>query len=86
MEEKLFHFFIYCKPHERTYYWPKILRQKLFQINHYFGDEGERYDVQYFTNNELISDVPKHYERFLEIISEERNEMFVGSNINEKKN
>jgi hypothetical protein len=28
---------------------------------------GEGYDVQYFTKNELISDVLKHYERFLKL-------------------
>ena len=51
----------------------------------YFGDAREGYDVQYFTKNELISDVLKHYERFLEIISEEKNEMFISSNANQKK-
>nr|WP_288808283.1 hypothetical protein [uncultured Sphingobacterium sp.] len=40
--------------------------------------------MQYFTKNELISDVLKHYERFLEIISEEKNEMFISSNANKK--
>lgn len=51
----------------------------------YFGDAREGYDVQYFTKNELISDVLKHYERFLEIISEEKNEMFISSNANQNK-
>lgn len=51
----------------------------------YFGDTREGYDVQYFTKNELISDVLKHYERFLEIISEEKNEMFISSNANQNK-
>jgi choline/glycine/proline betaine transport protein len=51
----------------------------------YFGDTREGYDVQYFTKNELISDVLKHYERFLEIISEEKNEMFISSNANQTK-
>ncbi len=50
----------------------------------YFGDDREGYDVQLFTKNELISDVLKHYERFLEIVSEEQNEMFVSSNNNRK--
>ncbi len=45
----------------------------------YFGDTRESYDVQYFTKNELISDVLKHYDRFLDIVSEERNEMFISS-------
>lgn len=49
----------------------------------YFGDTREGYDIQYFTKNELISDVLKHYERFLSIISEESNEMFVSSEGND---
>ncbi|TDS63622.1 BCCT family transporter [Myroides indicus] len=50
----------------------------------YFGDAREGYDVRLFTKNELISDVLKHYERFIEIISEERNEMFISSNANQR--
>lgn len=48
----------------------------------YFGDSREGYDVQYFTKNELISDVLKHYDRFLKIIAEESNEMFISSESN----
>lgn len=50
----------------------------------YFGDAREGYDIQYFTKNELISDVLKHYERFMGIISDERNGMFISSNANKK--
>jgi len=50
----------------------------------YFGDGREGYDVQLFTKNELISDVLKHYSRFIEIISEEKNELFISSNINHR--
>lgn len=49
----------------------------------YFGDTREGYDIQYFTKNELISDVLKHYERFLSIISEASYEMFVSSQGND---
>lgn len=52
----------------------------------YFGDSREGYDVQYFTKNELISDVLKHYDRFLKIIAEESNEMFISSDNNIKGN
>ncbi|WDF48716.1 BCCT family transporter [Chryseobacterium sp. KACC 21268] len=45
----------------------------------YFGDSREGYDVQYFTKNELISDVLKHYDRFLKIIADRSNEMFVSN-------
>lgn len=48
----------------------------------YFGDSREGYDVQLFTKNELISDVLKHYSRFIEIISEEKNDLFISSNAN----
>lgn len=50
----------------------------------YFGDNREGYDVKLFTKNELISDVLKHYERFIDIISEEKNTMFVSSDANHR--
>ncbi|KFC20345.1 BCCT family transporter [Chryseobacterium sp. FH1] len=52
----------------------------------YFGDSREGYDVQYFTKNELISDVLKHYDRFLKIIADESNEMFISSDNNDLGN
>lgn len=61
---------------------PNIEGERIFFPKSYFGDDREGYDVQLFTKNELISDVLKHYERFIEIISEERNKMFVSSNTN----
>jgi len=63
---------------------PDIDENKTFIPKAYFGDGREGYDVQYFTKNELISDVLKHYERFLNIISEKRNEMFISANANRK--
>jgi len=50
----------------------------------YFGDTREGYDVKLFTKNELISDVLKHYERFIEIISEEKNTLFISSDSNHR--
>lgn len=61
---------------------PDMVDNKTYFPKSYFGDAREGYDVQYFTKNELISDVLKHYERFLEIVSEENNEMFISSNAN----
>ncbi|MGJ1535405.1 BCCT family transporter [Sphingobacterium multivorum] len=61
---------------------PDLDDKKTYFPKSYFGDAREGYDVQYFTKNELISDVLKHYERFLEIISEEKNEIFISSNAN----
>ena len=55
-----------------------------FYPESYFGDAREGYDVRLFTKNELISDVLKHFERFMEIISEHRNSMFISINANQK--
>ncbi|MGO3804885.1 MAG: BCCT family transporter [Sphingobacterium sp.] len=63
---------------------PDVDENKTYFPKAYFGDSREGYDIQYFTKNELISDVLKHYERFLGIISEERNEMFISSNAHKK--
>src|SRR5690606_13039034 len=63
---------------------PDIENNRTFYPKSYFGDDREGYDVQLFTKNELISDVLKHYERFIEIISEEKNEMFISSNTNKR--
>lgn len=63
---------------------PAVELNRNFFPKSYFGDDREGYDIQIFTKNELISDVLKHYERFIEIISEERNELFISSNTNHK--
>lgn len=63
---------------------PDIEGNQTFFPKSYFGDDREGYDVRLFTKNELISDVLKHYERFIEIISEERNELFIISNTNRR--
>jgi choline/glycine/proline betaine transport protein len=61
---------------------PDATENKTYYPKAYFGDAREGYDIQYFTKDELISDVLKHYERFLEIISDEGNEMFISINAN----
>lgn len=61
---------------------PDVTENKTYYPKAYFGDAREGYDIQYFTKDELISDVLKHYERFLEIISDEGNEMFISINAN----
>ena len=63
---------------------PEVEKDKAFYPKVYFGDTRESYDIQYFTKKELISDVLKNYDRFLDIISEEENEMFISSNLNDK--
>lgn len=63
---------------------PDIEKKRTYFPKAYFGDTREGYDIQYFTKNELISDVLKHYDRFLDIISEEKNEMLISSDFNTK--
>lgn len=55
-----------------------------FYPESYFGDAREGYDVRLFNQNELISDVLKHFDRFIEIASEHRNSMFISSNANQR--
>ena len=63
---------------------PENQANKIFYPKAYFGDTRESYDIQYFTKKELISDVLKHYDRFLDIVSDDSNEMFISSDSNEK--
>ncbi|MFL9831569.1 BCCT family transporter [Flavobacterium sp. ARAG 55.4] len=63
---------------------PDIEKKRTYFPKAYFGDTRESYDIQYFTKNELISDVLKHYDRFLNIVSEEKNEMLISSDFNNK--
>ncbi|MDP2455083.1 MULTISPECIES: BCCT family transporter [unclassified Kaistella] len=66
--------------------FPEVQEKGAFYPKSYFGDTREGYDVQYFTKNELISDVLKHYDRFLDIVSEERNEMFISTDSHDRIN
>ncbi|MGJ1267839.1 BCCT family transporter [Sphingobacterium spiritivorum] len=60
---------------------PEIQDKKTHIPMTYFGDNRIGYDIQYFTKNEIISDVLKQYERFLSLSSDEKNEIFIGSNL-----
>lgn len=62
---------------------PDLEGDKKIYPEAYFGDTRQGYNVEYFTKNELISDVLKHYERYLKIVSKKKNELFVSSNSNE---
>lgn len=55
---------------------PQTESEHFFIPYTYFGDSRDGYDVQYFTREEIIGDVLKHYERFLKISSDERNELY----------
>ncbi len=63
---------------------PELQKEGAFYPKVYFGDTRESYDIQYFTKNELISDVLKNYDRFLNIVAEEENELFISTDLNEK--
>lgn len=43
----------------------------------YFGDNRPGYNIEYFARNEIIADVLRQYERFLELSSEVKNEIFM---------
>lgn len=63
---------------------PDIEHQRTYIPMTYFGDSRKGYDVQYFTKEEIISDVLKQYERFLSLSSDQKNEIFLGQNIREE--
>ncbi|MGV8814810.1 MAG: BCCT family transporter [Gelidibacter sp.] len=64
---------------------PDANSDKSFYPLSYFGDNRQGYSVLYFTKNELITDVLKHYERYLKLTSEEKNVMFISRNRHLKK-
>ncbi|MBD1421290.1 BCCT family transporter [Sphingobacterium chuzhouense] len=63
---------------------PDIEHQRTYIPMTYFGDSRKGYDVQYFTKEEIISDVLKQYERYLSLSSDQKNEIFLGQNIREE--
>lgn len=52
----------------------------------FFEDNRVGYNIEYFTKNEILADVLKQYERFLELSSEARNEIFIDSSSRRLKN
>ncbi|HAC22757.1 MAG TPA: transporter [Porphyromonadaceae bacterium] len=56
---------------------PSIESQNTFIPFTYFGDGRNGYDIQYFTKEEIISDILRHYERFLFIVSDKRNDLYI---------
>lgn len=56
---------------------PKIRAGEAFIPVTFFGDGRKGYDIQYFTKEEVIVDVLKQYERFLSIVSDDTNDLFV---------
>lgn len=56
---------------------PNIEPKKVYIPFTYFHDGRDGYDIEYFNKEEIISDILKHYERYLAIVSDEDNNMIV---------
>jgi len=64
---------------------PDVKGKESYIPKTYFGDNRLGYSIEYFTKNEIIADVLKQYERFLELSSEVRNEIFTDSTLKHRE-
>jgi choline/glycine/proline betaine transport protein len=64
---------------------PGAAANKAFIPKTYFGDKRLGYNIEYFTKNEIIADVLKQYERFVELSSEVKNEIFIDVTLRRKE-
>jgi len=60
---------------------PGIKKNSTFIPITYFGDNRPGYNIEYFSQREIIADVLKQYERFIELSSEVKNEMFLDNTL-----
>jgi choline/glycine/proline betaine transport protein len=60
---------------------PGIDVNKTYIPKTYFGDNRMGYNIEYFNKNEIIADALKQYERFLELSSDVKNEMFIDNTL-----
>lgn len=60
---------------------PGIRKNGTFVPITYFGDNRPGYNIEYFSEREIIADVLKQYERFIELSSDVRNEMFLDNTL-----
>jgi len=60
---------------------PGIKRNSTFIPVTYFGDNRQGYNIEYFSQREIIADVLKQYERFIELSSDVKNEMFLDNTL-----
>jgi choline/glycine/proline betaine transport protein len=60
---------------------PGVDVNKTYIPKTYFGDNRIGYNIEYFNKNEIIADVLKQYERFVELSSDVRNEMFIDNTL-----
>ena len=49
----------------------------------YFGDNRVGYNIEYFNHREVIADALKQYERFIQLSSEVKNELFTDNSLRE---
>jgi len=56
---------------------PDFSEENYYSLDTYFADGRLGYDVQYFSKDELLSDVLKQYERFLTFASDSNNDLFL---------
>lgn len=59
---------------------PNIDSETIFLPITYFGDHRKGYDIQYLSKDEIISDVLREYERFLNLGSDGTNDLLMKSN------
>jgi len=60
---------------------PGIRKNSTFVPITYFGDNRPGYNIEYFSEREIIADVLKQYERFIELSSDVKNEMFLDNTL-----
>ncbi|MBK1439989.1 BCCT family transporter [Parapedobacter sp. ISTM3] len=60
---------------------PDLDQNRTYIPQSYFGDNRVGYNIEYFMREEVIADVLKQYERFLELSSQVKNEIFTATNL-----
>ncbi|SDG61328.1 choline/glycine/proline betaine transport protein [Pedobacter terrae] len=60
---------------------PGIKEKSTFIPVTYFGDNRPGYNIEYFSKREVIADALKQYERFIELSSDVKNEMFLDNTL-----
>ncbi len=64
---------------------PGVRNTQAYIPETFFGDNRPGYTIEYFTQREVIADVLKQYERFLELSSEIKNEIFTDTTLRRKE-
>jgi choline/glycine/proline betaine transport protein len=64
---------------------PGLDRNKTYIPKTYFGDNRVGYNIEYFNKNEVIADALKQYERFIQLSSEVKNELFTDNTLRDSQ-